>query len=53
MTSKDTTYNFKENSIYEFDSEFNLRKERYDKNKAKSNFTYGNNPLYRIIEGKG
>nr|WOF72282.1 mRNA capping enzyme [Saccharomycopsis crataegensis] len=40
-------------SIYEFDKDLKLIKERPDKNKANFKFPYDDNPLYRIAYGIG
>lgn len=50
---KDTTYNFEEDKIYEFDIEMNLIKERKDKTIANYRFPYDDNPIYKIINGIG
>lgn len=53
LTPKDNTFNYKENTIYEFDLEMNLIKERKDKTNANLKFPYNNNPLYKLITGEG
>lgn len=50
---KNSDYEFKEDSIYEFDMEMNLVKERNDKTIANYKFPYDNNPIYKIVYGIG
>lgn len=53
ITPKNSICNFKGYEIYKFETEFNLIKERNDKNKATLNFAFGNNPLYERRKGEG
>lgn len=50
---KISDYDFKEDSIYEFDMNMNLIKERKDKIAANYKFPYDDNPIYKIVYGVG
>nr|APZ80125.1 hypothetical protein [Debaryomyces hansenii]APZ80134.1 hypothetical protein [Debaryomyces hansenii] len=50
---KISDYEFKEDSIYEFDMDMNLIRERKDKTIANYKFPYDDNPIYKIVYGIG
>lgn len=50
---KISDYGFKEDSIYEFDMNMNLIRERKDKTIANYKFPYDDNPIYKIVYGIG